>query len=348
MIDLKIVYEITNVAANVLLATVFIFCCYVTTNFFNNEISKIFKKQRKTNSNFRSVLLLGFFFLFKNRSKEKFKMQLDDKYLYQLIPIVLFAAALLPIINIPLHGAVQLGFMRLTYNQATSYESLFVVLLFVLITVVKLLPPLIISRNDLLRTSLANIVQEICADSMLIIACLSAFLSYETWSFTEMVSQQSTVGQFGFPLWGVVIQPQTAVLVFFAVLLKSDDHIFGFTAVEQNYRIEYRSFGLAILRASDYAYRVGMSVFFAVVFLGGHDVGWLEGLWAFSSWQIVVLQFMVLFFKVIVFSASISAAKWLLPDLRKNSMMNVAWNNLVPLGVLNLVGIIVYQYWKNI
>jgi NADH-quinone oxidoreductase subunit H len=140
------------------------------------------------------------------------------------------------------------------------------------------------------------------------------------------------------------------MLLFLISLYAEDNRLpFDLAEAEQElvggYHTEYSSMKLGLMLLAEYIHLVISSFLVTVVFLGGWSLFGLESLLGETPWAAVVkvlvicgkMLFLVLFAQVI---------RWTIPRFRFDQLMNLAWKVLVPLGLLNLVCVMVVLQWQ--
>jgi NADH-quinone oxidoreductase subunit H len=295
-----------------------------------------------------------------------------DKVFYLLAPVVSVSTALLALAVIPFgpttpppapvpftagHSASELldEFQRrqADYQQHTSYvlaPGLDIGLLYVFALGSLAVYGVILagwssnSKYSLLGCLRAS-AQIVSYEIPLGLAVLGVILMAGSLNLETIISRQTQEG----PYWFVFFQP-LAMLLFLISLYAEDNRLpFDLAEAEQElvggYHTEYSSMKLGLMLLAEYIHLVISSFLVTVVFLGGWSLFGLESLLGETPWAAVVkvlvicgkMLFLVLFAQVI---------RWTIPRFRFDQLMNLAWKVLVPLGLLNLVCVMVVLQWQ--
>jgi NADH-quinone oxidoreductase subunit H len=108
------------------------------------------------------------------------------------------------------------------------------------------------------------------------------------------------------------------------------------------YHTEYSSLKLGLLLLSEYVHLVTSSFMIAVLFLGGWSLFGLESLIA-NPILAAVVKLLVLCGKMVALCVFAQLIRWTIPRFRFDQLMNLAWKVMIPLGLLNLVGVMVVK-----
>jgi NADH-quinone oxidoreductase subunit H len=155
----------------------------------------------------------------------------------------------------------------------------------------------------------------------------------------ERIVQQQADG-----IWNIAYQPLAFVLFLTAIFAECNRLPFDLPEAEQElvggYHTEYSSMKFALFFLGEYAHMIVTSYLLAAFFLGGWHlpgVGLLP-----EPWRMVVgaIIFFLKMFAVIVFSMFI---RWTIPRFRFDQLMSLTWKVFIPLGLLNVLGVMVVQ-----
>jgi NADH-quinone oxidoreductase subunit H len=145
-------------------------------------------------------------------------------------------------------------------------------------------------------------------------------------------------------VWNVAYQPLAFVLFLTAIFAECNRLPFDLPEAEQElvggYHTEYSSMKFALFFLGEYAHMIVTSYLLAAFFLGGWH---LPGLGALPRpWLMVVgtVVFFLKMFAVIVFSMFV---RWTIPRFRFDQLMDLTWKVFIPLGLLNVLGVMVVQ-----
>ena len=148
----------------------------------------------------------------------------------------------------------------------------------------------------------------------------------------------------GIANWNVWWQPLAAVLFFVAGLAETNRLPFDLSECEQElvggFHTEYSGIKFVLFFLAEYTHVVTLSFLTVLLFFGGWHFPGLTGP-VDGSLGGYLLRWAVLLTKVGVVVAFIMQLRWTLPRFRFDQLMGLAWKGLIPLGMLNLLGIAV-------
>lgn len=177
------------------------------------------------------------------------------------------------------------------------------------------------------------------------ISLLSALLLMGTVMPDGIVRYQADNG------WLVFSQPIAALIFFLAILAEANRAPFDNAEAEQElvggYHTEYSAMRFALFFLAEYAHMLTSSAFFALVFLGGYMLPWVDfGLTSPEATTLlaVLAKFGVFFGKVVLIVCFMIVIRWTLPRLRYDQVMMMAWQAVIPLSMVVLVVTAVMVY----
>ncbi len=152
------------------------------------------------------------------------------------------------------------------------------------------------------------------------------------------IVQQQLDGQ-----WNLVQQPLVAILFFICLLAEANRAPFDLAEAEQElvggWHTEYSSMKWALFFLGEYVHVFVGSAFFTMLFLGGWSLnpvsGWdlpLEG-----GILLMLIQFSIILGKVFLLIALGMLIRWTVPRFRFDQLMKLAWEGMIPLGLLLLL-----------
>jgi NADH-quinone oxidoreductase subunit H len=167
-----------------------------------------------------------------------------------------------------------------------------------------------------------------------------------------MVSEQSGYW-FGFlPRWGFFLQPVAALLFLVGIFAESNrlpfDLAEGESEIVAGYHLEYSSMKFALFFMAEYIHMITLSALFIIMFFGGYNL--LPGL------DLIVLEVpaLLVFLQAASFVFKIACmiwffvwVRWTLPRFRYDQLMDLGWERLLPLGVVNLIVTVLFVYFRN-
>ncbi len=144
--------------------------------------------------------------------------------------------------------------------------------------------------------------------------------------------------------WNFWWQPLAALLFFTAALAETNRLPFDLPECEQElvggFHTEYGGIKFSLFFLAEYTHLVTVSFMTVLLFFGGwHFIG-LTGPVAEASLGGFVLRWLVLIIKVVIVTALIIQLRWTLPRFRFDQLMSLAWGGMIPLAILNYVGVV--------
>ena len=148
-------------------------------------------------------------------------------------------------------------------------------------------------------------------------------------------------------VWNLFYQPILAVIFFTCLLAETNRAPFDLAEAEQElvagYHTEYSSMRFALYFLGEYLHMVTASAFFALLFLGGWDLPFVqEPRAAALGW--VYLKFVVFLLKILALLFLMMWIRWTLPRFRFDQLMRLAWQALIPITIVTLLvsGVLVF------
>ncbi len=147
----------------------------------------------------------------------------------------------------------------------------------------------------------------------------------------------------GIAHWNVWWQPLAAILFFTAALAETNRLPFDLPECEQElvggFHTEYSGIKFVLFFLAEYTHVVTVSFLTVLLFFGGWHFPGLTGDLQESVGG-YLLRWGVLVLKVCVVVAVIMQLRWTLPRFRFDQLMGLAWKGLIPLGLVNLLGVL--------
>ena len=169
------------------------------------------------------------------------------------------------------------------------------------------------------------------------LALLCVILTAGTLLPMEIVRQQLD-GQ-----WFLIQQPLAAVLFFICMLAEANRAPFDLAEAEQElvggWHTEYSSMKWALFFLGEYVHVFVGAAFFAMLFLGGWSINPVTGwdLPVVGAWWMILIQFGIVLAKVFLIVAFGMMIRWTLPRFRFDQLMKLAWEGMIPLGLVLLL-----------
>lgn len=144
--------------------------------------------------------------------------------------------------------------------------------------------------------------------------------------------------------WNVFWQPLAAVLFFVAALAETNRLPFDLSECEQElvggFHTEYSGIKFVLFFLGEYTHVVTVSFLTVLLFFGGWNFPGVATVDNATLWGTSLLLF-VLLAKVALVVFFILILRWTLPRFRFDQLMGLAWKGMIPLGMLNLVGVMI-------
>jgi NADH-quinone oxidoreductase subunit H len=181
------------------------------------------------------------------------------------------------------------------------------------------------------------------------LALLCVILTAGSVRADQIVAQQ-VEGQ-----WFLIDQPLAAVLFYTCMLAEANRAPFDLAEAEQElvggWHTEYSSMKWAMFFLGEYIHVFVGSAFFTVLFLGGwslnplfgYDLPLGGGIW------MILLQFAIVLGKVLFMVILTMVVRWTLPRFRFDQLMRLAWEGMIPTGLLVLLvtSFFIFLGWRN-
>ena len=150
--------------------------------------------------------------------------------------------------------------------------------------------------------------------------------------------------------WMIFRQPLSFVLFFSAAFAETNRLPVDLPEAEQElaggYNVEYSSMKLAMFFLGEYANLIAVSAIIATLFLGGWTLPWWGLNHPASTVWIGILQIGIFLAKTAVILLVFIWARWMLPRLRYDQLMELGWKRLLPLALANVVLTAVWMWWQ--
>jgi NADH-quinone oxidoreductase subunit H len=145
--------------------------------------------------------------------------------------------------------------------------------------------------------------------------------------------------------WLIIVQPLSAFIFLIALFAETNRLPFDMPESETDlvggFHTEYGSFKFGIFFVAEYAHIVIGSAIFTLIFLGGwHFLPFLEDPWP-SNWIGSLLGVGWFLSKTVFLIFFFIWVRWTLPRFRYDQVMQLGWNKLLPLALLNLLAYVV-------
>jgi NADH-quinone oxidoreductase subunit H len=186
------------------------------------------------------------------------------------------------------------------------------------------------------------------------LAILVIILTAGTVLPTQIVSEQIGAGT----AWYLLQQPIVAILFFTCMLAEANRTPFDLAEAEAElvggWHTEYSSMKWALFFMGEYAHITVGSAFFTVLFLGGWSINPVGFLIPFDlptagGLGMILLQFTVTVGKVFFLIFMIMMIRWTIPRFRFDQLMRLAWEGMIPTGLvlLMITSVFIYMGWTG-
>jgi NADH-quinone oxidoreductase subunit H len=152
--------------------------------------------------------------------------------------------------------------------------------------------------------------------------------------------------------WFIIAAPLAAIMFYICTLAEANRAPFDNAEAEQElvggYHTEYSSMRFALFLLAEYAHMITGAAFFVLLFLGGYHLPFVglthpeaTGLLA------MVVKFLVFAGKTTLIVCFGIVVRWTLPRIRWDQVMKLAWNGLIPFGIVLMIltSFMVYFGW---
>jgi NADH-quinone oxidoreductase subunit H len=112
------------------------------------------------------------------------------------------------------------------------------------------------------------------------------------------------------------------------------------------YNVEYGSMKFAMFFMAEYANMIAVSAMMVTLFLGGWTLPWFGLDRPATNLWVGLLQVGIFLGKVAACVSFMIWSRWMLPRFRYDQLMKLGWERLIPVALVNIVGIAVWL-WIN-
>jgi NADH-quinone oxidoreductase subunit H len=151
----------------------------------------------------------------------------------------------------------------------------------------------------------------------------------------EIIRQQASTG-----VWNAMAQPLGMLVFVVSAMAEASRLPFDLTECEQElvggYHTEYSGMRLMLFLVAEFLHLIMAAFLIVILFLGGWHFWGLTGAGDSISWPIAVLRIAVLTVKVLGVIFFFMLARWSWPRFRFDQLMGLAWNIMLPLGMVNV------------
>jgi NADH-quinone oxidoreductase subunit H len=138
--------------------------------------------------------------------------------------------------------------------------------------------------------------------------------------------------------WGILVQPIGFLLFLTSAFAETNRLPFDLPESEQElvggFHTEYSAMKFGMFFLAEYLHVITVSFLTVVLFLGGWDLPFVLDQ-SQTGWFWAVLKVLVLLAKVGFMILFIMWVRWTLPRFRYDTLMDLAWKRMIPLGLAN-------------
>jgi NADH-quinone oxidoreductase subunit H len=163
---------------------------------------------------------------------------------------------------------------------------------------------------------------------------------------TEVVASQEHI-------WNVFINPIGAIIFIVCAFAEANRTPFDLVEAEQElvggFHTEYSGMKFGMFFLAEYMHVMIGSLLISTFFFGGYHLPF-AGYWfdrsMFSTEIMMLIDVLVVLTKTLFFAFVFIWVRWTIPRFKFNQLMNLGWNKLLPLSILNfmLIAIILYFF----
>lgn len=308
----------------------------------------------------------------KMMSKETFTPHLTDRFAYLAAPWLVFTPVMLVFAVIPFGGKIHLGDLLSSFPTLASffgrgsYEMQIVhidgeALAILAISGISIIGVIMAGWASNNKYSLLGGIraasQMISYELTLGLALLPMVLIYGTMDLYSMVEQQSGL-LFGFlPRWGIFLQLPCAILYLTSAIAENKRIPFDLPEAESEliagYFTEYSGMRMGLFMFAEFVEIIVISGIFVTFFLGGYNLPYMSSSaiqlptghsFSFPHLAVVIAQPFIFFIKVFIVCSFQILARWTLPRFRYDQIMGLGWRFLMPVGLINLIGVVIWLW----
>ena len=277
--------------------------------------------------------------------KEEFIPGHVDRWLYVLAPMAMFVAALVLFAAVPF-GHVDLGIEGWEPIALIVMPGLDVGIVYIFavssIAVYGVLLGSWASNNKYaFLGGLRSAAQLISYEIPLGLGILGVVLASGTLRLDGIVQMQAETG-----VWNVFTQPLGFAVFLVAAFAEAGRLPFDLAETEQElvggFHTEYSGIKLMMFLVAEYLHMIAASFLIVLLFFGGWHFWGITGSEPVAGVGVALLRIGVLLAKFMLVVLFFMIARWSWPRFRFDQLMNLAWKVMLPLGLVNLVGIAVW------
>lgn len=162
---------------------------------------------------------------------------------------------------------------------------------------------------------------------------------------TEVVASQEHI-------WNIFINPIGAIIFIVCAFAEANRTPFDLVEAEQElvggFHTEYSGMKFGMFFLAEYMHVMIGSLLISTFFFGGYHLPF-AGYWfdrtMFSDEIMMLIDVSVVLAKTLFFAFVFIWVRWTIPRFKFNQLMNLGWNKLLPLSILNFMAIAIILYF---
>ncbi len=277
--------------------------------------------------------------------KEEFIPSHANKFLFIMGPALSMSAALMTSAVIPWGEDMVIAGRTVSLQVAEINVAVLYIFAVVALGVYGVMIGGWSSNNKFsLMGAVRGVSQTISYELAMGLAIIALILVNGTLSIREMVEYQQA------NYWNVVYQPLGFIIFLICSFAETHRTPFDLPEAESElnfgYHLEYSSMKLGFYLFTDYTHMFMSGIILSTFYFGGYDIPFFnEETSSLSPNLIALLGVVTLLIKAIFFIFFYMWVRWTVPRFRYDQLMNLGWNKLIPLALLNMVLTAVIVLW---
>lgn len=272
-----------------------------------------------------------------------------DKFLFYVGPFTIFVAAILAFAVIPFGSVLPIdlgayghtGPIRLVVAPGIDVGVVYVTALGSIAVYGVILGGWASNNKYGFLGGLRSSAQLIAYELPIGAGLLAIVLAAGSLRLDTIISQQAASG-----VWNVLSQPLGFVVFVVAAFAEAGRLPFDLSECEQEliggYHTEYSGVKLMMYLTADFLHMIAAAFLISILYLGGWHFWGLTGAGDAVTWPFAILRVLVLMAKILAVIFVFMMIRWSWPRFRFDQLMGLAWNVMLPLGLVN---VIVVAFW---
>lgn len=281
--------------------------------------------------------------------KEDFIPKNADKFIFGLAPVITLASILVVFAFIPFGNYIEIFGHKIKLIIIETDLAIFLIIALSSLAIYGVFAGGFFSGNSWgIIGSMRAVSQMLSYEVITLFSLLPILIIYNPSTLHQLVEKQSEMIYGLIPKWGIVMQPVAFIFFLTAALCENKRTPFDVVEGESEiigYFIEYSSMRFGAFMFAEYIEIVLFSMLITVFFLGGWHFPFLyEYGFRFGNYTIEInkntiylIQTITFMTKVFVTSIFIIFTRWTLPRFRFDQITRLAWKNILPIAVINLI-----------